>query len=110
MSNNSAPAIRFTGFDGDWKKKHFSDLADTRRGLTYRPDDVRSSGIRVLRSSNISEDRFVFGDDDVFVAPEAINIPFVREGDILITAANGSTRLVGKHAIMPRMALDMSSA
>ena len=42
----------------------------------------------------------MFGEDDVFVTPGAVYIPSVRTGDILITAANGSTRLVGKHAIV----------
>ena len=104
MNNNLVPSLRFAAFDGDWEKRRFSDLAETRRGLTYSPDDVRDSGIRVLRSSNISEDCFTFGEDDVLVAPEAINIPFAKNGDILITAANGSTRLVGKHAIIKGVA------
>ena len=37
---------------------------------------------------------------DVFVVPDAVNIPYANKGDILITSANGSTRLVGKHAII----------
>ena len=53
-----------------------------------------------MRSSNINEDTFVMGEDDVFVNRKAINIPFVQNGDILITSANGSLRLVGKHAII----------
>ena len=56
--------------------------------------------MRVLRSSNISEDVFVQRDDDVFVKQEAVNIKCVNENDILITSANGSSRLVGKHAIV----------
>ena len=53
-----------------------------------------------MRSSNIDEEYFVKSDDDVFVEKECINIPFVKNGDILITSANGSSRLVGKHAIV----------
>jgi type I restriction enzyme S subunit len=83
-----------------WKSKHFSEFATLRRGLTYTPNDCRSDGVRVLRSSNISEDSFVIGSDDVFVLREAANIPHVRNGDILITAANGSSHLVGKHAVI----------
>ena len=56
--------------------------------------------MRVLRSSNISDDIFVQRDDDVFVKREAVNIECVNENDILITSANGSSRLVGKHAIV----------
>ena len=53
-----------------------------------------------MRSSNIAEDQFAFGEDDVFVESEAVNIPYANCGDILITSANGSTRLVGKHTII----------
>lgn len=94
------PEIRFKGFTAPWEQRKFSDLADTRRGLTYNPSNIRDSGIRVLRSSNITEDRFTFGEEDVFVEPEAVNIPYANCGDILITSANGSTRLVGKHTII----------
>jgi len=54
----------------------------------------------VLRSSNINDDQFVIYEDDVFVNPNAVNIDKVENGDILITSANGSPRLVGKHAII----------
>lgn len=53
-----------------------------------------------MRSSNINEDTFLLGNDDVFVEENAVNIPYVQNGDILITSANGSSRLVGKHAII----------
>ena len=72
----------------------------TRRGLTYKPADIQDNGIRVLRSSNINGDVFAYGDEDVFVNPNAINIEFVKRNDILITSANGSSRLVGKHALI----------
>ena len=83
-----------------WEQRKFSDMAETRRGLTYSPSSIRVSGIRVLRSSNIAEDQFAYSEDDVFVAPDAVKIPFANQGDILITSANGSTRLVGKHTII----------
>ena len=76
------------------------EIAEIRRGLTYKPDDVKTSGIRVLRSSNINEEYFETYKDDIFVDEIAINIPYVKNGDIIITSANGSTRLVGKHAII----------
>lgn len=78
---------------------------ETRRGLTYKPSDIREKGVRVLRSSNIDEDRFVLKDDDVYVDKNAVNIECVKENDILITAANGSSRLVGKHAIISKIPL-----
>lgn len=74
--------------------------AKLRRGLTYSPADICSEGVRVLRSSNIDEEYFVTSEDDVFVKRECVNIPFCKNGDILITAANGSSKLVGKHAVL----------
>ena len=73
-----------------------------RRGLTYSPADIRpyGQGIRVLRSSNIDEDEFTLSNEDVFVDETVVGIELVQEGEILITAANGSPRLVGKRAII----------
>ncbi|WP_039651893.1 restriction endonuclease subunit S [Clostridium tyrobutyricum] len=94
------PELRFPGFTDPWEQRKFSELSEIRRGLTYKPSDVQDKGIRVLRSSNINEDTFVLKADDVFVKPEAANIDFVQNEDILITSANGSSRLVGKHALI----------
>lgn len=68
--------------------------------MTYSPSNITDEGIRVLRSSNINEEYFVISEDDVFVKKECVNIPYCKSGDILITAANGSSKLVGKHAVL----------
>ncbi|EHM3038931.1 restriction endonuclease subunit S [Enterococcus faecium] len=94
------PEVRFPGFTEDWEERKFGEIVQVSRGLTYKPSDVQIEGIRVLRSSNINEDVFVLRDDDVFVKPDAVNIAPIKNGDILITSANGSSRLVGKHAIV----------
>ena len=94
------PKIRFKGFTKDWEQRKFGDVVQVRRGLTYKPSDVQETGVRVLRSSNINEDTFVCGNDDVFVNPKTVNIDTVKQNDILITSANGSSRLVGKHALI----------
>lgn len=48
----------------------------------------------MLRSSNIDEDTFALNDEDVFVDEDAVSIRPVQEGEILITAANGSPDLL----------------
>lgn len=96
----SIPKIRFRGFAEAWEQRKYSDIAIIKRGLTYSPNNITNDGIRVLRSSNINDDQFVIYEDDVFVNPNAVNIDKVENGDILITSANGSPRLVGKHAII----------
>lgn len=100
MMSKKSPQLRFEGFTDDWEERKFSNLAEVRRGLTYKPSDVQKYGIRVLRSSNIAEDTFLIKSDDVFVNKEAVKIDKVKNGDILITSANGSSRLVGKHALI----------
>jgi len=98
------PRIRFKGFTEDWEQRKLNDFVIIRRGLTYKPSDIVENGIRVLRSSNIDEDQFITSNDDVFVNKDAVNIPFAKNGDILITSANGSNRLVGKHTIISDIA------
>lgn len=97
------PEIRFKGFTEDWNEIEFSSIATLRRGLTYTPENISTTGVRVLRSSNINEEFFELHEDDVFVDTSAVNIPYVNNGDILITSANGSNRLVGKHTILGGM-------
>lgn len=94
------PAFRFAGFEDDWKEVKLGEIAELKRGLTYKPTSVVEKGIRVLRSSNIDGDVFKKQEDDVFVEDSSVTIPYVQFGDILITAANGSSKLVGKHAII----------
>lgn len=83
-----------------WEQRKFSDVAFLRRGLTYKPSDVQTDGTRVLRSSNIYENNFILKKDDIYVKSNIVNEKLVENGDILITAANGSSKLVGKHAIV----------
>ena len=99
-NDEKIPKLRFKGFKGEWECRKFSEVAELRRGLTYSPLDISQNGIRVLRYSNIDEEYYIEKSDDVFVCEHAVNIPLVQNGDILITAANGSSRLVGKHAII----------
>jgi len=97
------PKMRLSGFKGKWIEMKFKNLAKIRRGLTYKPKDVDKSGVRVLRSSNIKSDSFILKDDDVFVKQEVVNINYAKENEILITSANGSSNLVGKHALIKKL-------
>ncbi|PIT09132.1 hypothetical protein BGI30_08175 [Snodgrassella alvi] len=94
------PRYRFLGFKKDWSITQFKNLANIRRGLTYTPSNLALDGVRVLRSSNIDSDRFILRNDDIFIDQSYVSISLVKENDILITSANGSSRLVGKHALI----------
>lgn len=90
----------------NWKSKKLSNVSTIIRGLTYKPSDIRQKGVRVLRSSNIVNDKFHTYEDDIFVDENVVKIPLANEKDILITAANGSPKLVGKHALIKALKQD----
>ena len=106
MNVSKIPTIRFNNYIDAWKHSFLMDEVNIRRGLTYKPTDIRSGGVRVLRSSNIIDGTFALFDNDVFVKKEIVNIPKICNGDILVTAANGSSRLVGKHALVNDLSKD----
>ena len=83
----------------EWKVSALKYLGDARNGLTYSPEDVKESGILVLRSSNIQDSKLAY-EDNVYVesAPENLRM---KKGDILICSRNGSIALVGKCAYIP---------
>lgn len=98
----TTPALRFPEFQnaGEWKITLLSDLGITISGLTYSPDDVRDSGLLVLRSSNIKNGSIVL-DDCVYVTPKINRANLAQPNDILICVRNGSVSLIGKNALIP---------
>jgi type I restriction enzyme S subunit len=81
----------------DWDVKNLSDIGTALIGLTYKPTDVRSDGLLVLRASNIQQETLRFS-DNVFVDMDVPERLMVRPGDILICVRNGSRNLIGKCA------------
>lgn len=81
----------------DWEVRCLGEIGKSLIGLTYKPTDVRSDGILVLRSSNIHENALRF-DDNVFVEMDIPERIMMRPGDILICVRNGSRDLIGKCA------------
>lgn len=76
---------------------HLKDIATYSIGLTYKPENVKSTGIPVLRSGNIQEESLDFG-DLVRVNSSIPDTLLLRDGDILMCSRNGSAHLVGKVA------------
>lgn len=102
QEGETVPKVRFKGFEGEWEKVPFCSLAKLHRGLTYTPSNIRQKGTRILRSLNINDGFLELSDNDVFVESKCVNVIYAKTGDILITSANGSPKLVGKHAIIDK--------
>lgn len=97
QSGCDVPEWRLTGFYLPWQKKKLGELVTFYNGLTYSPDDIRTEGTLVLRSSNVKDGEIVDA-DNVYVDPAAVNSENVQIGDIIVVVRNGSRALIGKHA------------
>lgn len=84
-----------------WEVIKFKHLGDVKQGLTYSPSDIvdKDEGILVLRSGNIQNGILDFN-NNVYVKTKVAESILLRKNDILITARNGSSALIGKNAII----------
>lgn len=93
---------RLAGFCGEWTESKLLEHVNLVQGLTYAPENVKPSGVLVLRSSNIQNGRLSLL-DNVYVN---VNVPeekMIQPGDILVCVRNGSSALIGKSCILPRL-------
>jgi type I restriction enzyme S subunit len=98
----TVPRLRLPEFrdEPDWREARLKSLGKLISGLTYSPDDVRESGLLVLRSSNVQNGEIAL-DDNVYVNPSIKGANLARSNDILICVRNGSKALIGKSALIP---------
>ncbi|MFT5266271.1 MAG: type I restriction enzyme S subunit [Polaribacter sp.] len=86
---------------GEWEEKELNQLGELINGLTYSPKDLRDEGLLVLRSSNVQNGIIDFN-DRVFVRPDVKGANLSEPNDILVCVRNGSKRLIGKNALIPK--------
>ena len=95
------PRLRFPGFEGEWEEKKLGEVGTFIRGLSYSNTEVTqdTSTTLVIRSNNILQDGVVDLKDGLqFVAKTPSKEQLLKEGDVVICLANGSSNLVGKTA------------
>lgn len=83
----------------NWPLVKLSAIAEYRIGLTYKPEEVSSSGIAVLRSGNIQNSQLCY-EDTIYVNSKVDPKLLLKKNDILMCARNGSQSLVGKVALI----------
>ncbi len=87
--------------------KTIEEVAVLNKGITYSPEDVADEGMIVLRSSNIKGNIFDLN-DLVKITKKISPDKYVKENDILMCNRNGSARLVGKVAMIPKLDENMT--
>ena len=85
-----------------WVWTTLGEIAESNIGLTYKPSDICNDGVPVYRSNNIQGVK-IDTTDLVRVQTTILDKQFLKEGDLLICARNGSRRLVGKNAIIRKL-------
>ncbi|CAH5359863.1 MULTISPECIES: restriction endonuclease subunit S [Enterobacteriaceae] len=93
------PKLRFSQFHSPWCTKTLGEVGEIISGLTYSPENIRNSGLLVLRSSNIQSGRLCF-EDCVYVDLIVDDEKKTRKNDILICVRNGSRSLIGKNTLI----------
>lgn len=89
-------------YPNDWDESKLLDHVSLVQGLTYTPENVKPTGTLVLRSSNIQNGRLSL-DDNVYVNAHVPEEKIVAKGDILVCVRNGSSALIGKSCVLPKL-------
>lgn len=95
----TTPEVRFNGCSEDWVETKLEEIGVFKRGISYSHKYVSSSGLLVLRSTNIQDSRLILDSDLQFIDMKCPDDIRLRKGDIAICMSNGSKVLVGKSAI-----------
>jgi type I restriction enzyme S subunit len=84
-----------------WEWCRFGEIGFSNIGVTYKPSDVSSSGVPILRSNNIQSGKIDLS-SMVYIKTSVPNNKMLNIGDLLFCARNGSSRLVGKSALIKK--------
>ncbi|MBE6095635.1 MAG: restriction endonuclease [Schwartzia succinivorans] len=80
-----------------WEWVRLGELLEVIGGVSYKKNEVKPEGIRVLRGGNIDSLCISFFDDDVFLSLDAIDsTKMLQMNDIIIVSSTGSKKVIGK--------------
>lgn len=82
-----------------WKFVSLYDLVDVIGGVSYAPEDITSSGVRIIRGGNIQSNLVELRDDDVYLPDTYKNSDnTLYKGDVVLVASTGSVEALGRTA------------
>ncbi len=82
-----------------WKFVSLYDLVDVIGGVSYAPEDITSSGARIIRGGNIQGNLVELRDDDVYLPDTYKNSDnTLYKGDVVLVASTGSVEALGRTA------------
>lgn len=82
-----------------WTYLSLYDLVDVIGGVSYNPEDITSSGIRIIRGGNIQGNFVELKKDDVYLPTMYRNDEnTLQKGDVVLVASTGSVDALGRTA------------
>lgn len=87
-----------------WTWCKVKDLLEIQTGASFKKEqaNTHNEGVRILRGGNILPNRYIFKDDDVFVAKEFVNENTLLKRNSIITPAVTSLENIGKMAVIEK--------
>ena len=94
-----------------WVWCKIKDLLDIQTGASFKKEQANANkkGIRILRGGNILPNKYIFKDDDVFVAKEFVNENTLLKRNYIITPAVTSLENIGKMTVVEKDYNDVSA-
>ena len=94
-----------------WTWCKVKDLLEIQTGASFKKEqaNTHNEGVRILRGGNILPNRYIFKDDDVFVAKEFVNENTLLKRNSIITPAVTSLENIGKMAVIEKDYNDVSA-
>ena len=94
-----------------WTWCKVKDLLEIQTGASFKKEqaNTHNEGVRILRGGNILPNRYIFKDDDVFVAKGFVNENTLLKRNSIITPAVTSLENIGKMAVIEKDYNDVSA-
>lgn len=85
------PKIRFKGFQGEWKKVKIGDVAPLTGGFAFQSGQFKTSGVPIIRISNILSSGIVGGDFVYYNEFKGDSEFRLYKGDVVIAMSGATT-------------------
>lgn len=91
QKGETVPRVRFKGFQGEWKKVKIGDVAPLTGGFAFQSGQFKTSGVPIIRISNILSSGIVGGDFVYYNEFKGDSEFRLYKGDVVIAMYGATT-------------------
>lgn len=91
QKGETVPRVRFKGFQGEWKKVKIGDVAPLTGGFAFQSGQFKTSGVPIIRISNILSSGIVGGDFVYYNEFKRDSEFRLYKGDVVIAMSGATT-------------------